>query len=72
MKSVIALLGLTAVADAHVAAWAKSIYCIGGTSGNDDQNTKTAVDPLYTRALRLVLSNLKVSLERYMLLTLPS
>ncbi|KAB8230287.1 lignocellulolytic auxiliary activity family 14 protein [Aspergillus alliaceus] len=47
MIAVIAVLGLTAVANAHVAAWAKGMYCLGGPSDNDDQNTKTAVDPLY-------------------------
>ncbi|KAF7592268.1 hypothetical protein BBP40_000470 [Aspergillus hancockii] len=42
------VLGLGAsVAQAHVAAWSKGMFCLGGTSGNDDKNTNNAVDPLY-------------------------
>ncbi|PLB51504.1 hypothetical protein P170DRAFT_443704 [Aspergillus steynii IBT 23096] len=43
----ILFLGLGAVANAHVAAWAKGMYCLDGTSGSEDQNTNTAVAPLY-------------------------
>jgi hypothetical protein len=43
----IVVLGFSAMAQAHVAAWAKGMYCLSGTSGNDDQNTNNAVGPLY-------------------------
>ncbi|KJA20613.1 hypothetical protein HYPSUDRAFT_1090757 [Hypholoma sublateritium FD-334 SS-4] len=36
------------VADAHVAAWHKGMYCLNGTEiGIDDDNTNSAVQPLY-------------------------
>jgi hypothetical protein len=47
VRSII-VLGLSAVANAHVAAWVKGMYCLGGPDPNvDDPNTKTAVDPLF-------------------------
>ncbi|PYI18883.1 hypothetical protein BO99DRAFT_385548 [Aspergillus violaceofuscus CBS 115571] len=47
MLSILLILGLSAVTNAHVAAWAKGMYCLNGTSGTDDPNTNTAVNPLY-------------------------
>ncbi|KAI9045977.1 lignocellulolytic auxiliary activity family 14 protein [Aspergillus affinis] len=47
MSRPIAILALAAVANAHVAAWAKGMYCLNGTSGKEDQNTNTAVAPLF-------------------------
>jgi len=43
-----AVLALGAVANAHTAAFARGMYCFGGPNpGQDDQNTNTAVSPLY-------------------------
>ncbi|KAL1979653.1 hypothetical protein VTN96DRAFT_5398 [Rasamsonia emersonii] len=43
-----ALLALSSVAHAHVAAWAYGMYCLGGPDPSvDDPNTNTAVNPLY-------------------------
>jgi hypothetical protein len=42
------LLALVAVSQAHTVGWAKGMYCLGGpVIGTDDQNTNTAVNPLY-------------------------
>lgn len=43
-----ALLALVALSQAHTVGWAKGMYCLGGNvAGKDDQNTNTAVNPLY-------------------------
>lgn len=47
MINTILLLALAATSHAHTAAWAPGMYCRNGTSGEDDNNTNTAVDPLY-------------------------
>jgi len=45
---VLAVLALSAVAQAHHAAWARGMYCQNGLNQNDnDQNTNTAVSPVY-------------------------
>ena len=47
-RSIIALLGLTAVANAHTVAWTKGMYCFGGPNTTvDDENTTAAVVPLF-------------------------
>ncbi|KIY46262.1 hypothetical protein FISHEDRAFT_75817 [Fistulina hepatica ATCC 64428] len=38
---------LVTFARAHQAAWVKSMYCLNGDSDTDDENTNTAVTPLY-------------------------
>lgn len=43
----ILFLSFGVVANAHIAAWDKGMYCLDGTSGGDDQNTNTAVAPLF-------------------------
>lgn len=40
-------LALATTSYAHTAAWAPGMYCRNGTSGEDDNNTNTAVNPLY-------------------------
>ncbi|KAI1098482.1 hypothetical protein F4804DRAFT_350328 [Jackrogersella minutella] len=51
MKTATAILVTIASAghvQAHVAAWVKGMYCLNGTTpGVDDQNTNTAVNPLF-------------------------
>ncbi|KAK3390723.1 WSC domain-containing protein [Podospora didyma] len=44
----VVLAALASGATAHVAAWAKGMYCKGGNNASvDEQNTNTAVVPLY-------------------------
>lgn len=44
----VAFLALSAVAQAHVVAWVKGMYCLGGPDlSTDNANTNTAVGPLY-------------------------
>ncbi|TMW59783.1 hypothetical protein Poli38472_004852 [Pythium oligandrum] len=39
---------LTHSTSAHIVAWGRGMYCLNGTNPNvDDQNTNTAVNPLY-------------------------
>jgi hypothetical protein len=46
------LLALIAVSHAHVVGWANGMYCKGGNvTGVDDQNTNTAVNPIYQETL---------------------
>ncbi len=46
--ALLALLGLSTIAHAHTAAFARGMYCRGGPNPNqDDQNTNTAVNPLF-------------------------
>lgn len=43
----ISLFLLVASAQAHTVGWAPGMYCRNGTSGVDDDNTNTAVNPLF-------------------------
>lgn len=48
MKYFTLLLGAGALTKAHTVGWAKGMYCFGGPDpSSDDQNTNTAVNPLY-------------------------
>lgn len=47
-KSLLLTSILAAVASAHVAAWTKGMYCLGGNdTTKDDPNTNLAVNPLW-------------------------
>ncbi|KAL0948866.1 hypothetical protein HGRIS_008986 [Hohenbuehelia grisea] len=41
------ILLLATLTRAHVAPWAKGMYCLNGTSGTENRNTNDAVQPLY-------------------------
>lgn len=44
----VSLLALSSLAQAHIVAWAKGMYCLGGPDlSTDNANTNTAVAPLY-------------------------
>jgi hypothetical protein len=44
----VAFLALSTVAQAHIVAWVKGMYCLGGPDlSTDNANTNTAVAPLY-------------------------
>jgi len=46
--ALLALLAWSGVADAHTAAFARGMYCLGGPNPNEDNpNTNTAVEPLF-------------------------
>ncbi|KAI1174144.1 hypothetical protein F4777DRAFT_555396 [Nemania sp. FL0916] len=48
VATTLSLLALVATSQAHTAAFAPGMYCKGGpVAGVDDQNTNTAVNPLY-------------------------
>lgn len=41
------ILAFAGLASAHTAAWGPGMYCRNGTGASDDQNTNTAVNPLF-------------------------